>query len=342
MLWLPPLALASTPTPVDLESGAGLEALAEVFGDAEVVGIGESIHFSGGLERARARVGLEAVQTLGFRAVAFELSWIEARSVDAGLLACAQGAEVVVVPFDDPLWDGFRPLLQALCSFNAEHPSDPVRAFGVDVQDAWNHRRLLEGGGPPDEALRSCHGAPFACSRELSRWGQDMGYPAPEARDQERCLARLEELAQTSSGTTAMAVASLVANETRARALFVDGDVAAAYEAREAAMAAVFHQERARVGEPRTVLFAHDTHVGRGPASYLPLGARLHPELAYAALSVDGYRVEARYEPNSDPPVPAAGSREHAWAELPGPAVLVELEDGPHDAVLYLDHASRD
>ena len=326
---------------------ADLSLLAELTEGADLLGVGESIHLSGGLERARAEILLHAVEELGFRVVAAELSWFEGRQVDAELMACAGGGrDRVEAPFADPLWDGLRAPLQALCARNAARPEDPVRFVGFDVQDSWNHRDLLEEatGKGPDAALRRCHGAWVDSAAALSAWGKAHGYPRPTPEDQDACLARLDALeAALADPTLRLALASLRATQLANFAHLARGDLPAAYEAREAALHPTLLGERARVGGGRTVLLAHDDHVGRTAPGYRPLGARLaaEPGLTYVALAVGGARVGSRLGKGLTLDPPAPGSVEAAWAALPPARVLVDRRalGEAHDARLYLDEA---
>lgn len=343
-LHLPAARAADPPAGVHVD----LTVLGELAAEAEVLGIGESIHLSAGLEAARAELLLHAVEHLGFRVVAAELSWYEGRQVDAELLACAAGERTVVeAAFADPLWDGLRAPLQALCARNAARPEDPVRFLGIDVQDSWNHRRLLEEalGQGEDAELRRCHGAWVDSAAALSAWGKAHGYPAPEEADQATCLARLDALeAQLEDSTLRLALDSLRATQHANFRHLRQGDLPGAYAVREEALHATFTGERTRVGGGRTVLLAHDDHVGRAAPGYTPLGARLSADeaLPYVAVAVGGAEVHSRLGSGItlDPPPP--GSPEAAWAALPPPWVLVDLrgaEGAPHDARLYLDLA---
>jgi erythromycin esterase-like protein len=61
----------------------GLEPLKGIIGKASVVGLGESIHTSGGFYRMKHRVFRFLVEKMGFRAFAIESPWIAADQVAA-------------------------------------------------------------------------------------------------------------------------------------------------------------------------------------------------------------------------------------------------------------------
>lgn len=323
----------------------GLQPLKEMVGAADVLGVGERIHLSGGLERARAAVAAYAIEELGFDALALEISWVEARVIDAGLQRCAQGARPPAVPFDDPLWDGIQPLLARICAWNSSNP--PVHVFGFDVQDAWNHRAILEAE-QRDEALRQCHGAPFEGVQEMRAWGRANGFPPPTRAAHRTCLRQIRRRhAQETDPQALLALDSLKANQHRAWALFTQEDVSEAYRLREEAMFDVFLAERARVGAARVVMLAHDEHVARTSEEYDPIGGMLHaePGLAYGNLSVSGYRVQTRLGERFDVPLPEEGSPEARWHDLGQPTLLIDHQEqaaGRHDGTIFVDQALRD
>lgn len=327
----------------DQLSDMGLDPLTEIVGTADVLGIGERIHFSGGLERARGVVAAYTIEELCFEALALEISWVEARVVNEGLQRCVQGASLPVNPFDDPLWDGLQPLLKRLCAWNQTHA--PVHVFGFDVQDAWNHREILEYR-QRDERLRQCHGAPFESAQEMRVWGRAHGFPPPTRKQHRACLQQIRQRrTQETDPRVLQALDSLQANQLRAWALFVKQDVSAAYQAREDGMASVFLAERARLEVRRVVMMAHDEHVARTSEQCWPIGGMLHaePDLTYAALSVSGYRVETRLGARFDPPLPEEETPEALWHSLGLPTLLIDRrsEAGRHDGTVFVDQALR-
>jgi erythromycin esterase len=320
--------------------------LAEIVGDADLLGVGESIHASAGLEAARAEVMGFAVDELGFRVVAAELSWVEGRRVDDDLVACGRGLRGDVrLPTSSTLWDGLDAPLQRLCARNAAHPDELVRFVGFDLQDSWHHRRIVEEavGDGPDEGLRQCFGAWVDSGAELAAWGREHGHPPPTEAAHRACLSRVEALrGEQADPTVRLALDSLAATQHTNLALLAHRDVSAAYEVREAAMLEVLKTELERVGGGRAVLLGHDHHVGRSAPAYEPLGARLsaEPGVTYRAVAVGGAEVHSRLGGGVTQPPPERGSVQARWARLRPKWVLVDLrgqEGAAHDAQVYVD-----
>lgn len=326
----------------------GLDALGEIAHDADVLGVGESIHLSGGLERARGALAWHAVQEWGYRAVALEVDWAEGRGVDDQLQACRQGPVDVVVPAGDDMYTGVAPLLKQLCAWNHAHPDDTVRFVGFDLQSVWVHRDRIEAAlGAPDPALRRCHGTQADSKQGLKEWGRANGYPLPTVEDHTACLARLDALqVQVDDPDVVQAIASMRVKELSAWAHMVEQDLGQAYRLREEGMLAVLHLERARLGDPRVVLLAHNEHVARRSDLYRPLGAMLHDDAAisYANVAVGGFHVETRMGAAYDLDEPASDSVQAGWAALGHPVLLVDQrgQDLPHDALLYVVNSPRE
>jgi erythromycin esterase-like protein len=334
------------PSPVDLATGAGLEGLTDIASDVEVFGIGESIHASTGLEEARFAATEFALEELGFTAVAIEISWLEARRVDAALQRCADGAGLEDLNLEsndlwDKAWQGaYRPLLERLCERNRTHP--PIHVFGIDIQDTWNSRDLLEVGTTDTTLRENCFGTRFNSQKELGEWGRANNRPPPTKQNQRSCLRHLKTLQRGElTDDQTLALQSIRANQRSVWSQHVQKDIKSSYNFREEAMTAAFHAERKRLKNPRTLLLGHDGHVARSDELYHPIGARLSEDLSYANLSVDGFQVETRMGAQFDPPSPEPGSAQDQWAKVEGPAVLILHPGEPHDGTLYLDYAER-
>ncbi|MCP4805787.1 MAG: erythromycin esterase family protein [Proteobacteria bacterium] len=325
-----------------------LTPLAVIVGAADVVGVGESVHLSGGLERARAEVAEHLVVELGFRVVAMEISWLEARTADEQLSACATGSAWTDIESSDQLWAGVQPMLRRLCAFNAAHPEDPVRFIGIDIQDPWNHRRVIEAAlGHEDPELRRCFGAWVDSGPELAAYGRARpGFRWTRTED-DACRDRLESLAaELEAPDVHRSLATMEQDRQKCWRQYAEGDFGGAYAVREPAMLETFHLERARVGGGKTVLLAHDDHVARADPKYDPLGGRLDrdPAVAYVNIAVGGYRVGTRLGGGYEETLPAAGSLEAGWHDLGQPRALFDRreQDEVHDARVFVDHAPMD
>ena len=333
-------------SPVDLETRSGLEGLADITSDVQVFGIGESIHASTGLEAARFAATEFALAELGFTAVAIELSWLEARRVDAALQRCADGAGLEDLNLEsndlwDKAWQGaYRPLLERLCERNRTHP--PIHVFGIDITDTWNSRDLLEVGAADTTLREHCLGTRFNSQKELVEWGQANNRPPPTKQNQRSCLRHLKTLQRGElTDDQTLALQSIRANQRSVWSLHVQRDIKSAYNFREDGMADAFRAERKRLNNPRTLLLGHDNHVARSNQLYHPIGARLSEDLTYANLSVDGLQVETRMGAQFDPPSPEPASVQAQWATINGPVVLILHPGERHDGTLYLDYAER-
>jgi erythromycin esterase-like protein len=345
------LALSAGVSPVDFHPqqgpAQGLDALAAIAADADVMGVGEAVHLSGGLERARGELAWHAVQAWGYRSVALEVDWAEGRAVDDQLQACRQEPVDVVVPNDD-MYTGVAPLLKQLCGWNHAHPDDAVRFIGFDLQSVWVHRDRIEAAlGARDPELRRCHGTQADSKQALQEWGRANGYPLPTVEDHTACLARLDALqVQVDDPDLVQAIASMRVKELSAWAHMVEHDLGEAYRIREEGMLAVLHLERARLGDPRVVLLAHNEHVARRSDKYRPLGAMLHddPAISYVNVAVGGFHVETRLGAAYDLDEPGPKSVQAEWKALGHPVLLVDQrgQGEPHDVLLYVVDSPRE
>jgi erythromycin esterase-like protein len=145
-----------------------LEPLRDLLDGASVVGLGETIHTSGGFYIMKDRIFRFLVEKMGFRAFGFETPWdfaspatnyVEtcqgtADNARKGLLGVWQSTEV-------------RDLLQWMCDWNQAHPHDKVHFFGFDIQEPGFHGPALLAfldriGLPADDArvtgVQTCYG----------------------------------------------------------------------------------------------------------------------------------------------------------------------------------------
>jgi erythromycin esterase-like protein len=143
--------------------GTDLELLGELIGDASVVGLGESAHLSGGILRVKAELTRYLVEEEGFRVLAYETEWTDMEAADAWLQSGCEGdlREAVKRDFRG-IWreEGTVELLRWVCSFNAEHPDDPVHLLGFNNMQSWHDRAALAGYAPEAAPLlEQCIGA---------------------------------------------------------------------------------------------------------------------------------------------------------------------------------------
>ena len=144
-------------TDVTLPTG-DLAPLWRLVGDARIIGLGESIHTSGGFLATKQRVIRALIEERGVRALAMESPRDRARKLDGYLVsgACDRPAEDVL---SEDLFEVFSDdhtyaLMRWICERNAAAPGDPVRLFGFDIQqpdqDFEELRALLASAAPAD------------------------------------------------------------------------------------------------------------------------------------------------------------------------------------------------
>lgn len=256
----------------------------------EVVGIGESVHTTGGEIRMRARLIRYLVSELGFRVVAVENPRILTEGTVPFVERCEGTAEEAAQLIDPIWWDRSTPaLLQWLCDYNRDHASDPVRVVGVDIREPWDGFReveaFLSANAAADatgllDGMRTCLGVGFADRIAFFEDATVQSYyagaaPTPEA-DAMACATGTDAaIAYLAANRDALVAASsareveLARLDALAMAAFDEtlyylsrNDLPHANPPRDAAMAEIFATLR-RLDFPgaRTILFAHDGHI---------------------------------------------------------------------------------
>ena len=119
-----------------------LEPLRKRIGKAPVVGLGESIHTSGGFYQMKHRVFRYLVERGGFRVLAIESPWIPVQRAARFVESCEGTADQAADSLLD-VWQSeeTRDLLQWMCDWNRAHPKaqDRVHLLGFDIQDFQAH-----------------------------------------------------------------------------------------------------------------------------------------------------------------------------------------------------------
>jgi len=112
-----------------------LAPLRQVLEGAQVVGLGETIHTSGGYYAMKHRLFRFLVEEMGFRAFAMETPWPYAERT-AQYVATCQGTARDAMRGIFAVWRSTETgaLLDYMCSWNQTHPTDPITFFGFDVQ----------------------------------------------------------------------------------------------------------------------------------------------------------------------------------------------------------------
>src|SRR5712692_3629219 len=112
-----------------------LSPLAQLTDGADYIGLGESVHTSGGYYQMKERVIRYLVEHGGVRALAMETPHTRAE-VAADFIRTCQGDVLDALRGVFPVFadDHLRDLFLWLCQFNQRNPTDPVVFFGFDEQ----------------------------------------------------------------------------------------------------------------------------------------------------------------------------------------------------------------
>lgn len=340
----------------DADSTADLEPFFAATADADVIGLGESVHTSGGFYALKERLIRAIVDEQGVRVLAIETPRTAAKVLDAYVLGAVDPGDApcsevdavraaqtgVFAVFVD---DHFISMLMSLCTFNQAHVDDPVHIYGVDAQqpelDAAAIAAYLQEHAPNDAdrllaALTTCLTSPVTLET------------TPEAYN--ACVdglsamtAYLDAHADVLSTADADALATfridlLSFASWQDEAFFFETDTARSYEVRDVAMGAIFLDAQARFfpGE-RVALWAHDYHLSMAhdqaaysfPIGATTLGTVLHDTLGprYQAFAISAVEIAINW-PNVGTGVQPRGQQgvEDEVADL--------LVEGTHEAVL--------
>ncbi|WP_394828945.1 erythromycin esterase family protein [Pendulispora albinea] len=122
-----------------------MQALRGIVGGARMVGLGESVHTSGGFHQAHERMVKFMVKEMGFRVLALETPRVRALPVTNYVATC-QGdpTEALRSIYGVFASTNMRNLVTWMCQWNTEHPKDPVRFVGFDMKEPWFDHLALE------------------------------------------------------------------------------------------------------------------------------------------------------------------------------------------------------
>lgn len=150
---------------------ADLASLAEVIGDAQIVGLGESLHMCGGYLEAKARIVRWLVEHQGFRLVTIESPWAWSLGAQRYVASGEGSANSAMRSYFSAFWDSeSRQMMAWLRQWNVDHPDDRVEFVGFDIQDAPRQliAELAERGVDP-ETLDACRSGPCTVDTD-DRW----------------------------------------------------------------------------------------------------------------------------------------------------------------------------
>lgn len=151
-LWTPQLAAEELDWGVyrlaGLDASAAssdLDAFGVLVGDARYVGLGESIHTSGGFYRMKERLIRYLIEQQGHRWVGIESPWEDVEALDHYVRTCDGDPATILPASVFAVWSGeaLLDLVRWMCDWNRRRPNDPVGFFGFDVQQPGQDRSGL-------------------------------------------------------------------------------------------------------------------------------------------------------------------------------------------------------
>ncbi len=323
-----------------------LEPLKQLIGNATVVGLGETIHTSGGYYRMKHRLFRFLVERAGFRVFAFETPWTNAEQVADYVRTC-NGDPVEAITGLFGVWQSTETadLVRWMCEWNRTHPKakDKLVFTGFDIQQpeidgprliGFLQRIGVAADSPWIAAVEACEAVTV----------DHYPTPVPETPHQQ-CLAGLGEIEahlqrnaraiqrRTSKVDYQIALLRLVglrAWENEAYNFTRSG--ADSYTARDEGMAYAFRTLRAlRFPKAKVAIWAHNSHISRAPHPLnrgLPMGSFLAAALGESYFNVG---LDAR-EVGTDWPGVACG-----WENIPGQGSVEAVLHGTGEDALLLD-----
>jgi erythromycin esterase-like protein len=267
-----------------------LAPLGRMVTGADIVGLGESIHTSGGFYAAKVRIIEYLVQQHGFRELAMESSWGVSELVNEYVQTCSGGADAATQRMNPIWWDtSVSELLAWTCAWNQKNPSDRVTFSGFDIRQPWFDipaiRRFFDRVAPTESerltrGLATCVGAGFTDEKAFFDDPKTRQLYASEIKvsdaDYAACQSgvravrdllttrRTEFTTATSREDferTRLATVALDAFEGQAYEYF-GRDVNKGYAIRDAGMFEVFQSLRAlKAKPPRVAVWAHNGHL---------------------------------------------------------------------------------
>lgn len=256
-----------------------LAPLEKIIGNAPYIGLGESIHATEGFSQAKFRIIQYLVEKKGVRLLAMETPWFDAR-LSAKYIADCQGTAKDALKGIFAVWwsQSVADLFEWTCQFNQQHPQDPVRFFGFDVQNSSpdifaeldSRLKILL---PSDSqnlmaGVSRCLGYGLTNKefRALTLLIVKSKYQISEA-DQLKCMGGLKDVEKALTGfsdeTASWALVdllSLLGNQEQY--FYLTRDKRASYEVRDQKMALTFDAIR-KLTDPKgkAVIWAHNLHL---------------------------------------------------------------------------------
>jgi erythromycin esterase-like protein len=272
-----------------------LAPLDEIAARVQAIGIGESVHTSGGFVDAKASLVKHLVETQGYRAIAFESPRASVAKNMAAYVATCTGDPTKAMGGLFAVWwsPSTRDLMSWLCAYNQSHAADPVKVVGFDIQEPADDWAAISASTPSLTVDLA------TCSTKYDT------SPATTESDYTSCIAGLDKLdASVTDPDAKLDARSFRAWQTE-RYQYTR-DPKASYEARDIGMAAVFADARARsLAGKKTIVWAHNYHLAKQhtavtvgyPAGAKNMGEVVATEMgaSYAAVALVGWDVQINW-----------------------------------------------
>lgn len=264
---------------------ADLEPLTALVGKAQVVGLGESIHTSGGYYEAKHRLFRFLVEKLGFRVIAFETPWLDGDTANAYVQTCQGDAGTATARFFG-VWrsEELSALIGWMCDWNRSHrkPKDKLSVYAFDVQyqapeDAQALIDFLSRVG--DDPGAAPYDGLSRCAEVQSTFVGSSSVPADATPACEGAVQAVASHFQRDAaaltrraGKTTFAWAKLRLAGLQAwleEMIYYRSDINRAGTARDRGMATLFQGIRAlRFPKAKVALWAHNAHIARDPTAF--------------------------------------------------------------------------
>lgn len=347
-------------TSVPLHGIADLEPLAQMVGDARIVGLGDATHGTREFYQLKHRM-LELLVTRGFTTVALEADWAKARAIDDYVLGGRGDPRALLAGLSVWIWQTEE--IVDLLTWMRRYNSDPRHArklhiAGFDVKTTEGAARLVErylARVAPDDAARAAPllGAlqgPAGAAAAPRPDGQEPALEALRAELQDR---RADYVARSSAADWDVAEHAVVVLLQRARELRA-GDHGPRVRDRHMAENVRWLVEH---GEPggKLVVWAHDGHVSFSWSWQYSMGMRLREIYGRDYLVIGFHFNQGSFQAIDR--VATGGAASNLLAEFhvgpardgyleavlgrAAPRFLVDLRTAPGDAADWLSHVAR-
>ena len=126
----------------ELDDFSDLQPVKDLIGDARVVNVGESNHYTREFVRFRSRFFQFLVKEMGFKVFALEVGLVEGKIVSDYVDLKHDDAQLAYLNVNQTFgfWAEQQEMLEWMRAYNAEQPPEErVRFYGIDGSQCWNH-----------------------------------------------------------------------------------------------------------------------------------------------------------------------------------------------------------